>query len=72
MATGVPTLVVETRSYQAQYIQNWDFGLNAQLTYSSRYTNVNSPDYTLNPFTSGFVDLLLTQNLLYGFGTARS
>jgi outer membrane protein len=70
VATGVPTLVVETRSYQAQYIQNWDFGLNAQLTYSSRYTNVNSPDYTLNPFTSGFVDLLLTQNLLYGFGRA--
>jgi outer membrane protein len=70
VATGVPTLVVETRSYQAQYIQNWDFGLNAQLTYASRYTNVNSPDYTLNPFTSGFVDLLLTQNLLYGFGRA--
>ncbi len=70
VATGVPTLIVETRSYQAQYIQNWDFGLNAQLTYASRYTNVNSADYTLNPFTSGFVDLLLTQNLLYGFGRA--
>jgi outer membrane protein TolC len=70
VATGVPTLVVSTRSYQAQYIQNWDFGLNAQLTYASRYTNVNSPDYTLNPFTSGFLDLVLTQNLLYGFGRA--
>jgi len=70
VATGVPTLVASTRSYQAQYIQNWDFGLNAQLTYASRYTHVNSPDYSLNPFTSGFVDLLLTQNLLYGFGRA--
>jgi len=70
VATGVPTLVSSTRSYQAQYVQNWDFGLNAQLTYASRYTKVNSPDYSLNPFTSGFVDLLLTQNLLYGRGRA--
>jgi outer membrane protein TolC len=63
-------LITSTRSYQAQYIQTFDFGLNAQLTYASRYTRVNSPDYNLNPFTSGFVDLLLTQNLLYGFGRA--
>jgi outer membrane protein TolC len=70
VATGVPTLITSTRSYQAQYIQTFDFGLNAQLTYASRYTRVNSPDYNLNPFTSGFVDLLLTQNLLYGFGRA--
>ncbi len=70
VATGVATLVSSSRSYQAEYLQNWDFGLTAQLTYSSRYTNVNSPFYNLNPFTSGFVDLLLTQNLLYGFGRA--
>src|SRR5579862_2502504 len=42
VATGVATLVSSSRSYQAEYLQNWDFGLTAQLTYSSRYTNVNS------------------------------
>lgn len=70
VATEVSNLVASTRTYQAQYIQNWDFGLTAQLTYASTYTHVNSPVYNLNPFTSGFVDLLLTQNLLYGFGRA--
>jgi len=70
IATGVSNLVASTRSYQAQYIENFDFGLNTQFTYASRYTKVNSPAYNLNPFTSGFLDLLLTQNLLYGFGRA--
>ncbi len=70
VATAVSDLVVSTRNYQAQYVQNWDFGLNAQLTYASRHTHVNSPAYSLNPSTSGFLDLLLTQNLLYGFGRA--
>ncbi|MGA2134846.1 MAG: TolC family protein [Bryobacteraceae bacterium] len=68
VATGVSDLITSSRSYQAQYIQNWDFGLTAQVTYASRYTKINSPSYNLNPFTSGFLDLLLTQNLLYGFG----
>lgn len=70
VATGVSNLVASTRSYQAQYIQNWDFGLNAQVTYATRHVSINSPSYNLNPFTSGFADLLLTQNLLYGFGRA--
>jgi outer membrane protein len=66
--TGVSALVTSTRSYQAQYLQNWDFGLSAQVTYSSTHIHLNSQSFFLNPFTQGFVDLLLTQNLLYGFG----
>jgi outer membrane protein len=68
--TGVSALVTSTRSYQAQYLQNWDFGLSAQVTYSSTHIHLNSQSFFLNPFTQGFVDLLLTQNLLYGFGRA--
>jgi outer membrane protein TolC len=51
-------------------LQNWDFGLSAQMTYASVHTKINSQSFTLNPFTSGDLDLLLTQNLLYGFGSA--
>lgn len=68
--TGVNNLVVSSRSYTGQYIQNWDFGLTAQATYSSTHIQLNSPAYALNPYTNGDVDLLLTQNLLYGFGKA--
>jgi outer membrane protein TolC len=68
--TGTTSLIQSTRSYQAQYVQNFDFGLSAQLTYSSQYVKVNSQSFSLNPYTSGFLDLQVTQNLLQGFGRA--
>ena len=68
--TGTTVLIQRTRSIQAQYSQNWSFGLSAQMTYSSQYTHVNSNRFALNPYTSGFVDLQVTQNLLQGFGSA--
>ncbi len=66
--TGTTALVETTRSVQAQYAQNFDFGLYGQLTYSSTRIGVNSQDFSLNPYTSGFLDLQLTQPLLQGFG----
>ncbi len=68
--TGTTALVLNTRTYQAQYQQVFEFGLNAALTYSSQRTQVNSPFFDLNPFTSGLLDLTVTQPLLQGFGRA--
>ncbi len=68
--TGTTALIQNTRSYQAQYVKNWDFGLSAQLTYASLRTGLNSQFFNLNPYTTGDIDLQLTQNLLYGFGRA--
>ncbi len=68
--TGTTALVQDVRTYQGQYVQNWDFGLAAQLTFLSNRTHVNSQQYVLNPFTAGSVDLQITQNLLQGFGRA--
>lgn len=68
--TGTTALVQDTRTVQASYSQFWDFGLNAQLSYSSTRVKVNSQFFALNPFTNGALDLQLTQNLLQGFGSA--
>jgi outer membrane protein len=68
--TGTNALVDTTRSYEAQYVQNFDFGLTAQLTYTSTRVSLNSQLYNLNPFTSGDLDLVVTQNLLQNFGRA--
>jgi outer membrane protein len=68
--TGTTALTQDTRNFQAQYLQNWDFGLNMQLTYSSQHVHVNSQFFSLNPYTSGSLDLQVTQNLLQGFGPA--
>src|SRR6202046_554582 len=68
--TGTTALVQSVKSLQEQYVQNWDFGLTAQVTYASNYFHLNSDFYSLNPFTSGDLDLQVTQNLLQGFGSA--
>jgi outer membrane protein TolC len=68
--TGTTAFIQNTRTYEAQYSQNWVFGLNAQLTYLSQYAKVNSQDFSLNPYTNGDLDLQVTQNLLQGFGSA--
>lgn len=68
--TGTTALIQNTRTFQAQYSQNWDFGLSAQASYNSQYTRVNSQLFSLNPYTFGSLDLQITQNLLQGFGRA--
>jgi outer membrane protein len=68
--TGTDALIQSTRSFQVQYAQNWDFGLTAQLTFASSRYLVNSNFFTVNPYSSGDLDLQVTQNLLQGFGSA--
>ncbi|HEY4362557.1 MAG TPA: TolC family protein [Bryobacteraceae bacterium] len=68
--SGTTSLVTGTRSFNASYSQNWVYGLSAQLTYSANHTNVNSKLFALNPYTSGALDLQVTQNLLQGFGAS--
>jgi outer membrane protein len=68
--TGTTALVQKVRSLQTSYSQNWVFGLSAQLSYSSNSIRLNSPLFNLNPFTTGNLDLQVTQNLLQGFGSA--
>src|SRR3984885_9407297 len=68
--TGTTALIQETRSVQAQYLQNWDFGLSAQFTFYNQHNHVNSALFSIDPYTSGYLDLQVTQNLLYGFGSA--
>src|ERR1700722_19209879 len=68
--TGTTALITENRTLQAIYQQNWDFGMSAQFTYYNQYNNVNSQLFSIDPYTTGYLDLQVTQNLLYGFGSA--
>ena len=70
IVSGTTSLQVNTRSYQASFTKNWDFGLTAQLSFASQHQKVNSSFYSLNPYTNGDLDFQLTQNLLQGFGRA--
>jgi outer membrane protein len=68
--TGTDALIQNTRSFQVQYSQTWDFGLTAQWTYAMSHYHVNSSFFSLDPYTTGDIDLQVTQNLLQGFGSA--
>lgn len=66
--TGTTALVDVTHTYEAQYAQNFVWGMSAQLTYLSQYSKYNSVDYALDPFDTGYLDLQISQNLLQGLG----
>jgi len=68
--TGTDALIQDTRAFQVQYAQTWDFGLTWQWTYANNHYHVNSSFFSLNPYTTGDLDLQITQNLLQGFGSA--
>ncbi|HEV2689615.1 MAG TPA: TolC family protein [Bryobacteraceae bacterium] len=67
---GVPFQLTDSHSYQIGYGQSFATGTGAQLFYGSSHNRVNSPFFDLNPYTSGFLDLTITQNLMQGFGSA--
>ncbi|MGH9625243.1 MAG: TolC family protein, partial [Bryobacteraceae bacterium] len=68
--TGTTALITDSRTYQAQYSQNFDWGMMAQLSYTSQHLSVNSPNSFLDPYNSGGLELYITQSLLNGFGRA--
>jgi outer membrane protein len=68
--TGTDALVQDTRSFQVQYAQTWDFGFTWQWTYAYSHYKVNSSFFSLDPYATGDLDLQITQNLLQGFGSA--
>ncbi len=68
--TGTTALITQQRQYQTSYSQYTDFGLFGQLTYGSTYDKYNSKAYDVNPYSSAYLDLTVTQNLLLGFGRA--
>jgi len=63
-----PTLLWNYQTYAAQYSQSFLSGTYAQLSYGSTRNRYNSPLYDIDPYTTGYLDLYVTQNLLQGFG----
>lgn len=67
---GTDALVDNSRNVQLAYQQSFVSGTYAQLSFYSLRNHFNSPAYSVNPYTSGYLDLYVTQNLLQGFGVA--
>ncbi|MCU1250156.1 MAG: outer rane efflux protein [Edaphobacter sp.] len=63
-------LTNNTRTFQTGITQSFLTGTSAQATFYTSRSLVNSPANLLNPATTAYIDLYITQNLLQGFGRA--
>src|ERR1017187_10420541 len=59
-------LTNDYRQFVTQYSQQFITGTNAQATFSVYRSELNSPTPLLNPATTGYLDLQISQNLLQG------
>src|SRR5260370_18581242 len=50
--------------------EEFSTGTTGQFAFGSYRSTVNSPSPILNPYTQGFLDFFISQNLLQGFGIA--
>ena len=63
----VSSLLNDSRTFQFGFGRSFVTGTSAQFTFLSSRNSLNSPANVLNPFTQGYLDLYVTQNLLQGF-----
>lgn len=68
--TGASTLVSRSKIANFSVSQNWLTGTSGSLTFNNGTLAQNSLTNNFNPYTSSSLDLLITQHLLQGFGTA--
>lgn len=68
LLAGVPFYLQTSRFFQTGYSQSFTSGTNVQFTFSSYRIDANSPNNSINPNTSGSLDLYIAQPLLQGFG----
>ena len=67
---GTPSLTNDTRYYSFSYSQQFLSGTSVSANVFSSRSLVNSPNYLLNPSTSGSVSISVSQQLLQGFSPA--
>ncbi|HXA52749.1 MAG TPA: TolC family protein [Candidatus Acidoferrum sp.] len=68
--TGASTLVSRSKTANFSISQNWLTGTSGSLTFNNGTLAQNSLTNNFNPYTSSSLDVLITQHLLQGFGTA--
>jgi outer membrane protein len=70
VALGTTAYTQDQVQLYFSYSQQFLTGTAIQSYFSSTRTNLNSPDFSLNPSTVGTIDVNVSQPLLQGFGRA--
>jgi len=70
VATGVTSLVTDQTLLYFSYSQAFITGTAIQTYFTSTRSSLNSPAFSLDPYTTGTIDFNISQPLLQGFGRA--
>ncbi len=68
--TGTTNLIVRTDVYAAGFQEGFLTGTNLQLNWQQQTNKANATTLDFNPYTTGSLNLQVTQPLLQGFGLA--
>jgi outer membrane protein len=69
-ATIVNAGISDIQEYNASYSQGFITGTNFNITFNNQHIKQNLLSNVLNPSTTSYIDLSISQPLLYGFGTS--
>src|SRR5688572_21779114 len=69
-STGIPALVFSNNQLNMGVQKSWLYGTEVTMVYSQASQNSNNLRAEINPFTSGYMNLQITQPLLQGFSYA--
>ena len=66
--SSTSSLVNDYQQYSASYTQSFTPGTTVQVDFFASHNHLNSPANALNPYSTGYLDLNIAQNLLQGLG----
>jgi outer membrane protein len=66
----VNAVVTNSQFYNVGFSQAFTSGTSYTFTFNNQVLDQNVPSNVLNPSTTSFIDFQISQNLLFGFGTA--
>lgn len=68
--TRTNAIIADSQTYNVSLSQQFTTGSGYQLSFNNTRSSTNIPSNLLNPNTTSVLDLIITQNLLQGFGIA--
>ena len=66
--SSTSSLVADYQTYSIAYTQSFTPGTTVQLDFAAQHYHLNSPANSLNPYSQGYLDFNIAQNVLQGLG----
>ena len=66
--SSTSSLVADYQTYSIAYTQSFTPGTTVQLDFAAQHYSLNAPANSLNPYSQGYLDFNIAQNLLQGLG----